>query len=102
MNAAVSTVLAKPEVSDDDNEPDGMPYIPRAVESPIVIEALVREYREILKNGRDAGVMLGFDVVRVDPFVSTWLVEINVSVKDDDKSRMLVQKTTSGLVAFDR
>jgi hypothetical protein len=102
MNAAVfSTVLAKPEVSDD-NELDGMPHIPRAVESPILIEALVREYREILKNGRGAGVMLGFDVVRVDPFVSTWLVEINVSVKDDDKSRMLVQKTTSGLVAFDR
>jgi hypothetical protein len=66
MNAAVSTVLAKPEVSDDDNEPDGMPHIPRAVESPIVIEALVREYREILKNGRGAGIMLGFDVVRVD------------------------------------
>jgi hypothetical protein len=66
MNAAVfSTVLAKPEVSDD-NELDGMPHIPRAVESPILIEALVREYREILKNGRGAGVMLGFDVVRVD------------------------------------
>jgi hypothetical protein len=46
MNAAVSTVLAKPEVSDDDNEPDGMPQILRAVESPIVIEALVREYRD--------------------------------------------------------
>src|SRR5215471_298614 len=30
------------------------------------IEALVREYREILKNGRGAGVMLGFDVVRGD------------------------------------
>jgi hypothetical protein len=46
MNAAVSTLLAKPEVSDDDNEPDGMPQILRAVESPIVIEALVREYRD--------------------------------------------------------
>jgi hypothetical protein len=43
-----------------------MPHIPRAVESPILIEALVREYREIPKNGRGAGVMLGFDVVRVD------------------------------------
>ena len=30
------------------------------------IEALAREYREILKNGRGAGVMLGFDVVRAD------------------------------------
>jgi len=30
------------------------------------IEALVREYREILKNGRGAGVMLAFDVVRGD------------------------------------
>src|SRR5262249_4140151 len=30
------------------------------------IEALVREYREILKNARGAGVMLGFDVVRAD------------------------------------
>jgi 4-aminobutyrate aminotransferase-like enzyme len=30
------------------------------------IETLAREYREILKNGRGAGVMLGFDVVRAD------------------------------------
>src|SRR5215472_15649677 len=30
------------------------------------IDTLVREYREILKNGRGAGVMLGFDVVRAD------------------------------------
>jgi 4-aminobutyrate aminotransferase-like enzyme len=30
------------------------------------IDALVREYHEILKNGRGAGVMLGFDVVRAD------------------------------------
>jgi hypothetical protein len=30
------------------------------------IEAMVREYRGILKNGRGAGVMLGFDVVRGD------------------------------------
>jgi 4-aminobutyrate aminotransferase-like enzyme len=30
------------------------------------IDALVREYREILKKGRGAGVMLGFDVVRAD------------------------------------
>jgi hypothetical protein len=65
MNAAVSTLLAKPEGSDD-NELDGMPHIPKAVKSPILIEPLVREYREILKNGRGAGVMLGFDVVRVD------------------------------------
>jgi len=65
MNAAVSTLLAKPEGSDD-NELDGMPHIPKAVKSPILIEPLVREYREILKNGRGAGVMLGFDVVRAD------------------------------------
>ena len=30
------------------------------------LEALAREYREILKNVRGAGVMLGFDVVRAD------------------------------------
>src|SRR5437667_3655436 len=30
------------------------------------LEALARQYREILKNVRGAGVMLGFDVVRAD------------------------------------
>ncbi len=30
------------------------------------LEALAREYREILKNVRGAGVMLGFDVMRAD------------------------------------
>src|SRR5437899_4862596 len=30
------------------------------------LEALAREYREILKNVRGAGVMLGFDVIRAD------------------------------------
>ena len=30
------------------------------------LEALAREYREILKNVRGAGVMLGFDVLRAD------------------------------------
>jgi hypothetical protein len=50
-------------------------------ESPILIEALVREYREILKNGRGAGVMLGFDVVRVDPFVSTWNKRFGASTR---------------------
>ena len=57
MNAAVSTVLAKPEVSDDDKELDGMPHIPRAVDSPLLIEALVRE---ILKNGFGELTQTGF------------------------------------------
>jgi len=97
MNAAVSTVLAKPEVSDDDKELDGMPHIPRAVDSPLLIEALVRE---ILKNGFGELTQTGFAEA---PFAkepacrsAPVLTEISQPIKDECGHKMATRWAQDG------